>query len=430
MFSANASLPHPSQDFIALCQSQVMLLTKTLQADWSGVYLTSEEEGQPVNLIPVVIYPLQETPHRASDNQIQLREGKEEVTLANLSKSLPSDLSRSLIIPETDGFDSKDYQIVLPLVYQEVVLGVLVTRRDTYPWKPEEFNQVEQIADTLAIARLLDQRQEWYEEQLKQQQLEQQKERDRLDDLFHQLRNPLTALKVFGKLLLKRLGKDEQNLSIINNIVREGEHLQELIKEFESHQKTIVNDPQTITLNTDSVAIPEQSSLHLPPSQSLKLTSVYVRDILETVVMSAESIAENKGINLNVETSDYLDPVLGNYSALREVFSNLIDNSIKYTPVSGEVKIQLGLSKIINHKKYQGLLIEDTGYGIPPEDQAHIFERHYRGIQENSDISGSGLGLAIVKELVIQMGGLIELYSPINLENNTGTRIIVWLVIN
>ncbi|WP_035798133.1 GAF domain-containing sensor histidine kinase [Crocosphaera chwakensis] len=430
MFSANASLPNPSQDFIALCQSQVMLLAKTLQADWSGVYLTSEEEGQPVNLIPVMIYPLQETTQKSSHNQIQLREEKEEVTLDNLSKSLPTDLSRSLIIPENDGFDSKDYQIVLPLVYQEVVLGVLVTRRDAYPWKPEEFHQVEQIADTLAIARLLDQRQGWYQEQLKEQQLEQQKERDRLDDLFHQLRNPLTALKVFGKLLLKRLGKDEQNLAIINNIVREGEHLQELIKEFESHQKTIVDQAQTITLNTDSVTIPAQSHLSLPPSQSLELTLVYLQDILDTVVMSAESIAENKGINLNIKMSDDLDPVLGNYSALREVFSNLIDNSIKYTPISGEVKIKLGLSKIINNKKYQGILIEDTGYGIPIEDQAHIFERHYRGIREDSDISGSGLGLAIAKELVTQMGGLIELSSPINLENNTGTRFVIWLVSN
>lgn len=430
MFSANASLPNPSQDFIALCQSQVMLLAKTLQADWSGVYLTSEEKGQPVNLIPVVIYPLQETTQRSSNNQIQLGEQKEEVTLANLSKSLPIDLSRSLIISENDSFDSKDYQIVLPLVYQEVVLGVLVTRREAYPWKPEEFSQVEKIADTLAIARLLDQRQRWYHEQLKQKHLEQQKESDRLDDLFHQLRNPLTALKVFGKLLFKRLGKDEENLSIVNNIVQEGEHLQELIKEFENNRKRIVDDKQMITLNTESVAVSEQNSLSLPPSQSLELTSVYLKDILETVVMAAESIAENKGINLNFVTSAHLDPVLGNCLALREIFSNLIDNSIKYTSTTGEVNIELGLSKTINNKNYQGILIEDTGYGIPPEDQAHIFERHYRGIQENSEISGSGLGLAIVKDLVTQMGGIIELYSPINLETNTGTRFIVWLINN
>ncbi|MDJ0658611.1 MAG: GAF domain-containing sensor histidine kinase [Crocosphaera sp.] len=424
MFSGTASVPTPSQDFIALCQSQVMLLGKTLQADWSAVYLTSEEQGQPVNLIPVVIYPLRDTEDKPLDPQIQLRE---EASLSNLSKSLPTDLHRSSIISEDERINSQNYQIVLPLVYQEVVLGVLVTRREAYPWKPEELSQIDKIADTLAIARLLDQRQGWYEKQLQLQQLEKQKERDRLDDLFHQLRNPLTALKVFGKLLLKRLGSDDQSRSIVNNIVQEGEHLQELIQEFESYQKTMVDEADVITLNTESLGVDDHLSPCLPPSNSLDLTSVSVWDVLETVIISAESIAETKGIDLQVTKPENLDPVLGNKSALREVLSNLIDNSIKYTPVLGKVTIKLGLSKVIDDKKYQGILIEDTGSGIPTEDQEHIFERHYRGIQENTEISGSGLGLAIAKELMTQMGGLIELFSPI-LEHNRGTRFIIWLL--
>ncbi len=428
MFSATASMPDPSEDFIALCRSQMELLGKTLQADWSAVYLTSEEEGKAVNLIPVVIYPLTETIHTAEEQAIQLREGKQEITLSHWSKSLPMDLDHSLIVSEKEDIESKEYQIVLPLVYQEVVLGVLVTQRETHPWQPEEFSQVQKIADTLAIAGLLDKRRQWYEKQLQQQQLQQQQERDRLDDLFHQLRNPLTALKVFGKLLLKRLGADEQSRSIVNNIVREGEHLQDLIKDFEDQQKSLDNEDKIITLNTDSVAVSDSLSLSLPPSKSLSLTPVHIWDILETVVSSAKSIAESKEIDLCVKKIENLESVLGNNAALREVLSNLIDNSIKYTPPSGKVTIKLGLSKVINEQKYQGILIEDTGFGIPIEDQEHIFERHYRGIQANSNISGSGLGLAIVKELIIQIGGLIELQSPIDLENNRGTRFMVWLM--
>ena len=429
MFSATASIPDPSQDFIALCHSQARLLATALQADWSAVYLTSEEEGKAVNLIPVLIYPLRETIERPGEQPTQLRERKQEINLSNLSKGLPTNLDRSLIIPENERVEAKDYQIVLPLVYQETVLGVLVTYREAYPWQPEEFNQVQQIADTLAIACLLDQRGEWYERQLQRQQLKQQQERDRLDDLFHQVRNPLTALKVFGKLLLKRLGGDEQSSSIVKNIVQEGEHLQDLIKDFESYQNSLINEEEVITLNTESVDISDNLSFSLPASQSLTLTEVDVWDILETVLISAESIAKNKGINLRVDKPKHLEPILGNSSSLREVFSNLIDNSIKYTPSSGKVTIKLGLSKIIDDKKYQGILIEDTGYGIPLEDKEHIFERHYRGIQSKNDISGSGLGLAIVKEFITKMGGLIELFSPI-LENNRGTRFIVWLVSN
>ncbi len=430
MFSATASIPDPSQDFIALCHSQVTLLAKSLQADWSAVYLTSEEEGKGVNLIPVVIYPLRETIGRPEEQPIQLREGKQEITLSHLSKGLPTHLDRSLMILEDQDIDSKDYQIVLPLVYQEVVLGILVTQREASPWQPEEFTQVEQIADTLAIARLLDQRRHWYQGQLQQQQLQQQQQRDRLDDLFHQLRNPLTALKVFGKLLLKRLGTDEQSRSIATNIVREGEHLQDLIQDFESYENSFTDEEEIITLTTDSVNVSDSLSLSLPPSKSLALTKVDVGDVLETVIISAESIADNKGIDLRIKKTKNLEPVLANNSALREVFSNLIDNSIKYTPSSGKVIIELGLSKVIDGKKYQGILIEDTGYGIPMEDQEHIFARHYRGIQSNSDISGTGLGLAIVKELITKMGGLIELKSPSNLDNNTGTRFIIWLLSN
>ncbi|MGK7958056.1 MAG: ATP-binding protein [Crocosphaera sp.] len=428
MFSATPSMPDPSQDFIALCQSQMELLGKTLQADWSAVYLTSEEEGKTVNLIPVVIYPLKETTQTAQEQAIQLREGKQQIALSHWSKSLPTALDPSLIISENEDIESKEYQIVLPLVHEEVVLGVLVTQRETHPWQREEFSQVQKIADTVAIAALLDQRQQCYEKQLQQQQFQQEQERDRLDDLFHQLKNPLTALKIFGKLLLKRLGADERSRSIVDSIVREGEHLQDLIKNFEDQQTSLENEDEIITLNTDSVAVSDSLSLSLPPSKSLNLTPVPVGDILKTVVSSAKSIADDKEIDLRVEKLENLKPILGNSAALREVLSNLIDNSIKYTPPSGQVIIRLGFSKIIDGKKYQGILIEDTGLGIPIEDQKHIFERHYRGIQANSNISGSGLGLAIVKELITQMGGFIELESPIDLENNRGTGFLVWLM--
>ncbi|MDJ0508272.1 MAG: GAF domain-containing sensor histidine kinase [Crocosphaera sp.] len=430
MFSATTTLPHASEDFIALCQSQVMLLAKTLQADWSAVYLTSEEDGQPVNLMPVVVYPVGESMRTSRTEEMEFKEKTQGLMMSDWPQSLPTRLHSSLIIPGNERSDGQPYQLVLPLIYQEVVLGLLVTLRQDYPWKREEFGQIEKIAETLAIARLLDKRQTWYENQQQQQQLQQQQQSDRLDDLFHQLRNPLTALKVFGKLLMKHLVSDDKSRSIVDSIVREGEHLQELIKDFENNQKTMVDDGEIITLNSDSVAINDSLSPCLPPSNHLDLTPVYIWDILENVVISAESIAQIKNIFLEVDVPDNLAPILGNVSALREVFSNLIDNSIKYTPEFGKVMIKLGLSRVIEEKKYQGILIEDTGYGIPIQDQDHIFERHYRGIQAKGEISGSGLGLAIVKDLIQQMGGIIELSSPIDLDNNQGTRFIIWLVVD
>ena len=91
--------------------------------------------------------------------------------------------------------------------------------------------------------------------------------------------------------------------------------------------------------------------------------------------------------------------------------------------------IQVGLASMANGKSYQGVAIEDTGCGIPIEDQKHIFKRHYRGVQEKGEITGSGLGLAIVKDLVTQMQGLIEFVSPIDETSKIGSKFTVWLLL-
>jgi signal transduction histidine kinase len=288
---------------------------------------------------------------------------------------------------------------------------------------------VETIARTLAIARCLDQSQNWYQHQLTQQQIQQQRERDRLDDLFHQLRNPLTALRIFSKLLLKRLLPDDKSRSIVENIVRESEHLQDLIKDFETNQEAIASSEEIVTLTTDSIPLSE-SRRHipsLPPSKSLTLTTIDIREILEPLLTLTQPIAQEKKIDLTSDIPRHLSLIWGNGPALREIFGNLIDNGLKYTPKGGKVRVRGGLSTVIDEKTYQGIAIEDNGYGIPPEDQAHIFERHYRGIQSQGNIRGSGLGLAIVRDLINQMQGKIELISPTDTQKNKGTTFIVWL---
>ncbi len=79
-------------------------------------------------------------------------------------------------------------------------------------------------------------------------------------------------------------------------------------------------------------------------------------------------------------------------------------------------------------ENHLGIAIADTGYGIPNEDIEHIFERHYRGIQDKGTIQGTGLGLSIVKDFIEQMNGKIEVISPNSLTNyQQGTTFKVWL---
>jgi len=85
----------------------------------------------------------------------------------------------------------------------------------------------------------------------------------------------------------------------------------------------------------------------------------------------------------------------------------------------------------------QGVAIADTGPGIPGVDLVHLFERHYRGVQAQGEIPGTGLGLAIAQELVQQMQGEIQIFSPVadsglidllpEPMTASGTVFIVWL---
>ena len=429
MFSATAKISYPSSDFISLCQSQITLLAKILQAEWSAVYLTSEKDNQQIDLIPIVVYPADGTTKNTFANHIDCIEEKEIATIpifrGDLS-SISEDLS-NINNSSSNLFASEPYQVGFPLVYEGMVLGVLVTRRFNYPWKQDELAQIRKIANTLAIARSLDKRQAFSKRQLHQQKLLHKQEYDRLENLFHQLRNPLTALKIFGKLLLKRLVSDEQSFAIVKNIVREGEHLEDLIQEFETNQISINTSLDIIPLNASPMAISRNSLSSLLPSQSLDLHEIYTSEVLEDILISMKPIAQNKSIILQIESPQYLQPVLANVFGLREVVSNLIDNSIKYTPSSGKVNIKLGIFKIINNKQYQGICIQDAGIGIPIEDQPYVFERHYRGAKTQDSTLGNGLGLSIVKELVNKMNGIVELSSPIDFKNNQGTQFIIWL---
>ncbi len=147
-------------------------------------------------------------------------------------------------------------------------------------------------------------------------------------------------------------------------------------------------------------------------------------------MISAQAIAEEKGIEIISNIPQDLPLVTTNSKALTEVLNNLIDNAIKYTPQGGKVSIAIEKQQLDSKFKSLGIVIKDTGYGIPPEDQNHIFERHYRGVQAEGDIDGTGLGLAIAKELIEQIQGEIKLVSPNNFSQDSrfpGTTFIIWL---
>ncbi len=428
-----------SSEFTALCRSQVTNLQEGLNADRSAVYLTKELESGTRQLIPIVVYPQQSSIWEEPVEEGTIIQTEENNSLSeNLPSPLPSDPASAKIIPQFSATEENvipevtnqhnQHQIVFPLLHENVMMGLLVVARQKAQWSDWEFTQIQRTAGTIALACVLDQRNGLSQHKLQQQQLKQKSHREQLDDMVHQLRNPLTALRTFGKLLLKRFNsqQDSKSRSLTENMMRESDRLQQLLQEMGDYLDQMEQE-QDITIETETTALPEDDthSRSLPLTHSLTLETVNVTEILPPILESTRAIAQEKNITLDAQIGEQLPSVQANQKALQEVLTNLLDNAVKYTPDNGTIEVKV----IPDTPQWQGIMIRDNGFGIPSQDQSQIFQRHYRGIQSESSIPGTGLGLAIAKEYVEQMQGDIELISPATPPEKPtqGTAFIVWL---
>ncbi len=439
-------------EFIALCREQMALLAQGLGASLSIVYLTQELVETRTNeakLTPVVVYPETAVGQRERmalpNNSLKLLTAAEDTSGAERPSfgedTTPPPYSQEEYLLSGD-------QIVLPIIHDDVMMGLLVTHREDRTWNEQERSEIERIAQTLSLACILDQRRAWLEQQLHQQQILLEKQQDLLDNLLHQFRNPLTALRTFGKLLLKRLRLGDANREVAASIVRESDRLQELLQQFDQVIDMTLADLEQSALRQNEVFVEATVQQDTPianctetlthtrlpkvallsASKGDKEAECTVADVLEPLLVSARAIAQERNLQLIAEIPPKLPPVRVHVKVLREVLSNIIDNALKYTPNGGKILVQAGQEKA----NFQGIAISDTGPGIPPQDLEHLGERHYRGVQARSEIPGTGLGLAIAKQLVEQMQGEIEVKSPasnsaITSPDAPGTTFIIWL---
>ncbi|HEY9846533.1 MAG TPA: sensor histidine kinase, partial [Candidatus Caenarcaniphilales bacterium] len=258
------------------------------------------------------------------------------------------------------------------------------------------------------------------------QHLIQAQQQDTLADLLHQFRNPLSTLRILGKLLLKRLESGDANHQVANSILKESDRLQDLLQQFEAaldRGEVALDEAANVSLNLQPASLKaeqEQTALQftklLPPSRlqlgsELTLEPCWIDQVLEPLLTSATAVAWERHLSMHTYIPAGLPPVQANAPALREVFSNLIDNALKYTTAGGHIWIQVTQEQF-QSVNYQVVAVSDTGPGIPPADLDHVFERHYRGVQAQGEIPGTGLGMAIAQELVKQMHGTLQVLSP------------------
>ena len=146
-----------------------------------------------------------------------------------------------------------------------------------------------------------------------------------------------------------------------------------------------------------------------------------IDDLAKQVVENLQYVAKEKKHNLKCVVNMIPGPVLASKDAIQQVMTNIISNSIKYTPDGGEITVYVGAA---GGKAY--IKFVDNGIGIPEKDLKRIFERFYRVDKARSrQMGGPGLGLSIVKEIVEAHEGTIEMKS----EEGVGTEVIVTLPI-
>ncbi len=143
-----------------------------------------------------------------------------------------------------------------------------------------------------------------------------------------------------------------------------------------------------------------------------RLEPFAMQELSHDIIQGFQIIAQNKGIELQLQCPDNILFVNADIALIERVLSNLLDNAIRHTPEGGQVTL-------INESGLNGVYIavQDTGVGISKEDQERIFERFYRADQRKGDEhKGAGLGLAISQRIVELHDSLLQVDS-----NNYGS---------
>jgi signal transduction histidine kinase len=406
-----------SSQFIELCRAQLMLLGN-MGAEKGIVYTTQTTiTGQEPKLEPLVSYPDEST-------------WQEEIFISKMLNSTAEDpemMLSDMVAPQVDislgKLPSQQQQVrkwppqklLQPLAHEGIIIGLLWVVRIDRPWQEPERHQIEQISRTVSLAAIIDQERQWAMQTLQKQQQLQGRQQKLFDNLLHQLRNPLTAIYTFGKLLVKKIPAEDTNRRIALNILRESEHLKELMEQLDNFTGTrqlAASENLLLPENTDPQNAETQNiggeSLPLLPPASLQLQPCSVTEILEPILANAAVVAQEKQLFFSSQIPTDLPPVLASASALREVLGNLVDNALKYT-LRGIVQVT-----VLADEQQLSIVISDSGVGISAEDLPRLFQRSYRGAQASGDIPGTGLGLSIVKDLLNQMGGTIQVVSPLS----------------
>jgi signal transduction histidine kinase len=215
--------------------------------------------------------------------------------------------------------------------------------------------------------------------------------RDRGAELLHDLKSPLSVIRVYTDLIQEAARRGElPNQDYLTNLAREIELAERLV----------------------GAPAPPPEPVAPPPQKA---------DLVEILgsLATAYRLAHGGRIRIEFIAERPQLPVAADPVALQRAFRNVLDNAIKYTPDRGEVRIRAGAAGT-----QAFVVVKDTGMGMSPEEQARAFDYAFRGAGAiAAGTRGKGLGLAVTREILEANGGKISLSS----EAGYGSEVTIML---
>ena len=199
----------------------------------------------------------------------------------------------------------------------------------------------------------------------------------------HELKTPLSSMKILIESLLYQDGVDEKIYKeFLTDINGEIDRLNQIISGLLTLAKT------------DSEA------------EALVLDTILLSELVYKSVSALKPIAKDKGVKLDYHVSNDLEIECDALKVMQAVI-NLVENAIKYTDKGGHVRVTLQRSG-----QNAAIVVKDNGCGISQEDIGHLFDRFYRvDYARARDTGGSGLGLHISRKIALLHGGNIDVKS-------------------
>ncbi len=225
---------------------------------------------------------------------------------------------------------------------------------------------------------------------------------DFLTTMSHELRTPLNSILGFSDVLAGSPNVNEKQKRYLHNIQSAGRDLLAMINDILDLAKI------------------ESGKMEL------HLADFSIDETIERLVGMLSPLAEKKNIDLSFEVDPQLPVLRQDPGKLQQIIYNLLSNAIKFTPEGGRVRI----TALAEDGDQLELTVDDTGVGIPLEDQETIFEKFRQGNTSHGtnnaltrEFAGTGLGLSIVKELSKLLGGEVTLVSELG-KGSTFTVIV------